>query len=1608
MRSIAKAAVYTAIGLLLFVCGLLLVLYSPWAQRELLQGLLRHFGNSADGTSIALTDWRLRFPLDVELDGLAITRGPDTIVAAGCVRADANPLPLIVGHVDLDCVHLGRARFNLGNPDSAMMMAISADTLYLGRCAVRLSDMDITLSEGLIGGGRLAMTLNPDTVPSPPTPPQRMSIHLEHMVLSNFAYTMHMLPAIDTLRAAIPYGELRRGLVDLYEQKVTLRSFTGRELDARYIAPDSATVAAFAPMQAALDRAARADTSATPPWTVAIDTIGFSSSRALYTTAGTQPLPGLDFAYIAASDLSLGIKDFYNRATTVRIPLTLSARERCGLRLQAAGTMDIDSTAIAFRNFSLSTPEGTEATFGGMLGMGDMTTDPNLPLELNIRSDFAAADVASMFPAAAPMVLAIPHGSPIELEGGVDGTMGHLNINDLALRINRCVSLRARGWVGSFMDPAQIEGDVDLSGNIVNITSIKDKILDASTASELNIPPMTLRGHATMHSGVANGHLAAVTGSGEVRMNARWNSRAQDYALHATADRFPVQAFMPLLELSNVTASVDAEGHGYNPFLAATSIEASATVGSATFRSVDYTDITATVKLNNGHADIHLNSDNPDADFTIDADGNLAGHTYAWNATIDGRNVDLHTLGFSPEPCNLEISAKAEATITPEANRYSGTIVLNDLYYRQLNGTIALSDVKMHLDASDSLTTLALTNRDLAASFSSPCGLDTLAGRFGGAASMISRQLAEFHLFPDSLHHALPPFALVANGGPDNLVNDILAVSGMSLRRISLDATNDTTLHLDLQAMRLQTASMTLDSLYLNTFQRDSMLYLTAGLANEPGNLDQWHRVRLDGNLHRNRMALAVNQQNLEGKTGFDFGLDLSARPDTSFLLHINPLDPTIGYQPWTVNDSNYISVDLPRRRIQANLRMRGGNSALALYTENRGTAPTDSISPVPADGDLVVRLSDIHIQDWIAFNPWAPPMKGDISADMRLNRLENSLVGRGTAGISNFTYGRDRVADLKADFDVSADRSGTLRANAALLVDGVRTITVRGALNDSTFQSPFDLDFSMIRFPLATVNPFLPAGTARLQGMLNGSMTITGSADHPMFDGWLDFDSTAVNVAMLGTAYRVSEDSIPVRGNIIALNNFAIHACNDNPLTISGSVDISDLANVNMDLRLAANGTQLVNSRRLARGADVYGKAFVDLSAHLRGDMKFMNVDASLSILPETNVTYVMATTGSELVNRSAGDMVKFVNFTDSLAVARADALEQTGMMMLIDATLTVEDGSIINVDLDSDGQNKVQVESNGQLTFTMTPMNSGRLTGRINIDKGFARYGMPPILSEQTFNFQRGSYVGFGGDIMNPTLNINATNIVKANVTQTGANSRLVNFDVGLSVTGTLEQMNVAFDLSTTDDIAVANELASMTPDQRANQAMNLMLYHVYTGPGTRANASLGNPLYSFLAGQLNQWAANTIKGVDVSFGIDQYDRTVGGNTSQTMSYSYQVSKSLFNDRFKIVVGGNYTTDANADENFSQNLINDISFEYFLNRTRSMYIRLFRHTGYESILEGEITQTGVGFVYRRKLQRLGDMFLPPAFVRRRQEKENERLEHSANPHPQQTPPGQ
>ena len=1578
---------YIVLALFLLSVGLVGLLYSSWAQDAARKTLTAKM--STPEATLTVGTFALRFPLSVEATDVALTSYGDTVMAARALDAEVSLLPLLAGKAEVSRLSLAGARYRLGAPDSAMCLTVAADSLGLAPVVVGLADMDIDLREGLLRGARLSINLNPDTATAKESSqPTRMTIRTGRIALVDFAYTMRLMPSIDTLTAHIDSAVIGEGTIAMLDQRIRLRDFTGRGLDARYIAPDSAAVVAAGPYPEASP-----DTSATAPWTVEIDSIAFDRSHALYTTAGVRPLPGLDFGYIEVSDLALRLTDFYNQATTVRLPLSLTGTERCGVRLNVAGELDIDSVALRFREVTLGTPAGTDVGFSGILGMGDMAADPSLPIGLSLTGDFAPADLRMMFPAFTPYLAAIPSADDIRLLADVSGTTGSLDIDKLALRLNGCVDLNATGRIDNMMQPDRLGGDIALTGRIMNVDGFKRSLLAPETAAMLRIPPMTLRGRVAMASGTVDGRLRAVTSGGDIGLDARWNSRAESYTATVDTRTFPVQAFMPLLELENVTATAKVDGRGYDVFSPRTRLDADVAVAAATYRGNLLRDITAKASLADGQATVDIESDNPAADLGIKASGNLAGDTYAWTATVDGRYVDLYALKLSAEPASLELTLDGDATIGPGKNDISGRVHLSDLFFRRNKGTIGIGDLTAHLDASDSLTTAGLNNRDLTASFSSPVSLDSLTRAFSAMGAIAAEQMKVYSIEADTLFGVLPRFALDVRGGRSNLVNDILAPDKMSLRSFAISADKDSTVALDGYVRGFDTGSMRLDSIYINAGQHDDHLHLTAGVLNRPGNLDTWHAATVKARLDGNEAALRLSQSDIKGRTGYDLGIAATAdAADSTFTFHIRPVDPIIAYQNWTANDDNFISYTVPTQHIDANLRMSGAGSSLAIFTEHPEGHDSHADD---SQEDLVIRLSDIHISDWISMNPFAPPMKGDVTADMRLNRHDGRIVGQGTAGISNFVYGREKVADFKADFNVAATPSGTINADADVYVDGVKTMTLAGALNDSTATSPLDLDFAMIRFPLATVNPFMPAGTLRMAGMLNGQLKITGTSGRPVLNGSLTFDSTTVRPTIIGTAYAFSPVPIDVANSVVRFDRFTIKGCNDNPLYVDGTVDLTDMANARINLALKADNMMIVDSKRLSKGADIYGRGFISLNANAHGSMSFLQLNADLSLNSNTNLTYVIPDATSAITNRSTDDMVRFVNFADSAAVAQADTLTRSAMAMMLNAQLSIQDGSIINVDLSADGKNRVQLQSNGSLTYEMTPLNSGRLSGRVNIDKGFVRY-TPPFMSEKLFNFTEGSYVAFNGNMMNPVLNVHAVDVVKANVTQSGRNSRLVDFDVSLAVTGTLNQMNVAFDLATNDDITVANELESMSADQRANQAMNLLLYNVYTGPGTKGNASLaGNPLFSFLEGQINSWAANNIKGVDLTFGIDQYDRTVNGSTASTMSYSYQVSKTLFNDRFKIVVGGNYSTDANADENFSQNLINDISFEYYLNDTRTMYVRLFRHTGYESILEGEITQTGVGFVYRRKLRRLGDMFLPASVVRRRTERQNEKESH-------------
>ena len=102
-----------------------------------------------------------------------------------------------------------------------------------------------------------------------------------------------------------------------------------------------------------------------------------------------------------------------------------------------------------------------------------------------------------------------------------------------------------------------------------------------------------------------------------------------------------------------------------------------------------------------------------------------------------------------------------------------------------------------------------------------------------------------------------------------------------------------------------------------------------------------------------------------------------------------------------------------------------------------------------------------------------------------------------------------------------------------------------------------------------------------------------------------------------------------------------------------------------------------------------------------------------------------------------------------------------------------------------------------------------------------------------------------------------------------------------------------------------------------------------------------------------------------------MDSYKNASGEDVTD---YSYQLSKSLFNDRFKVVVGGSYNPDISPTE-VAQNIIGDVTLEYQLDERDNMLIKVFRNMQ-NDILEGNITEYGVGFAVRKQVIKLKELF--------------------------------
>ena len=670
------------------------------------------------------------------------------------------------------------------------------------------------------------------------------------------------------------------------------------------------------------------------------------------------------------------------------------------------------------------------------------------------------------------------------------------------------------------------------------------------------------------------------------------------------------------------------------------------------------------------------------------------------------------------------------------------------------------------------------------------------------------------------------------------------------------------------------------------------------------------------------------------------------------------PERPTIGYKEFNLNKDNYVLLGRNNRvRTKIDLIADDG-TGVKIYSED--SDPT-------ALQDITISLNKLNLGEVSSVLPYyLPQMTGTLNGDYHVIQDAGghfSMVS--DMSVKDMTYEHSPIGNVSTELVYLQKEDDAHAVEARLMKDDVEIGLLTGTYYNKE-NGRIDARFVMDHLPLSLANGFIPDQLFGFQGYGEGELTIKGTNKKPQVDGEVYLEESYLESIPYGVKLRFDNDPVRIQDSKLLLENFTVYAYNNNPLNIQGYVDFSTLDKMMVNLRMQARDFQIIGAEENPKSI-AYGKAFVNMFARMSGPMDNLSMRGRLDVLGSTDMSYVLRdsplTTDNQL-----NELVKFTDFSDTTQIV-VERPALNGFQM--DMTIDVSKGAHVMAYLNTDHSNYIDLTGGGTLRMQYTPADNLQLRGRYTLSNGEMKYSLP-VIPLKTFNIQDGSYIEFTGDPMNPTLNITATERTKATVAGSSGVGRSVDFDCGVKITRTLNDMGLEFTLDAPEDMELHSELQAMGTEQRGKLAVTMLTTGMYLADGNTGAFSMNNALNAFLSSEINNITGNALRTLDLSMGMDKTTDAAG---NMHTDYSFKFAKRFMNNRLKITVGGKVSTGAELQQR-NNSFFDNVSLEYRLDQTANKFVTLFYQNNSYDWLDGYTQKYGGGFTWRRSLQSFWDIF--------------------------------
>ena len=1507
-----------------------LALYMPPVQNWAV-GIASKSASEATGMDISVGYVRLAFPLNLSLEEVKVLKQDsilpqrkDTIAYINRAIASIQVTPLLQEHLRINVLEIAGIKIHTADfiPQARVCGSIGRIAVIGDNpiASVILPESFAIVKRFTMDDAHLDVALN-DSVPEDTTTSENVwRIHLQELKITNSDLLLHT--SGDTLRIGTQLKDLtlNDGVIDLKRGLYQVGRIVAKNNSVQY------------------------DNSAEP----------YSTTKKL------------DFNHLFIDNINAQIDSIsYNTTNTSLSIKKLSFKERSGFVISAANAdVAMDSTLIKL-GCNIKTASSHIAIQLDM-NLNSFNSTPNKQkgtTKARIYASVSKQDIDLLLNAIGMDEYSnlLPN-YPISITGIAEGNYEELHIPTFSINLPTAFTVNANGKANGFMSLANNIYSPAFSASLhTDIRTQNVNPIISRFTPTIKVPAMHAVGDLNIKGADYLFSLNATEGRGQIAAKGEINLGNMFYKASVYSRSLNIGHFYAGAGIGTFTGNAKIEGQGTDVLSTRTWIKSEAQIDRLNYDKYNLNNIKANLTLKGGRAYASLNAHNELIDGKIDIDALV--NTKRLDATFmtELAYADLCKLKLVDKPLKVSVCTHLDV-MSDFKNTHTLQGTCGDITITDSAKTYRPDDITVDCHTDMDTTIAKVYCGDFIFRLNSQNNYKKLLNASDKLNKEIKKQFAERTIDQTMLREALPRLSVSLHSSKENPIYRFIKYYEVDYDEV--DATITTSredgINANLLVKGFASSGYKLDTVALNINSTNTPYAIVySGYVHNVAPNDYIFKVDYNGEVLEHGISLNNSFYDENNELGLKLGFDATMVED-GIKLHLTPDNPVIGYESFKLKDDNYILLG-HNNRVFADVDMisKGGTGITLYSTSNEEN--TDALQ------DITLSITKLDIKRLLSAIPYAPNVSGLLDGDVHfIQDNDESFSISSSLNTHDLIYENCPIGNLGTDIVYMPKENDEHYVDGVMTLDGNEIGTVKGTYNFNT--SNTNADITLEKFPLSMINGFIPERIIGLEGYTEGVLTIRGNTSNPNVNGELYVESASLISIPYGIKMRFDDDPIRIVDSKLLFENFQMYANNNKPLTSYGELDFSDTNHLRLNLLMRAENFLLIDSKETGR-SEAYGKAYVNFLASIKGEIDRLQVRGKLDVLPTTNIFYILRDSPLSNDNR----MKELVQFTDLHSDDSIEIQRPQVEGLNVNFNVNVMNGSHVKCWLNDARSNYLDIIGEGtlQMKYANDEMT---LTGRYTINEGEIKYSLP-VIPLKTFVISNGSYIEFSGDMMNPKLNITAKETKKASVNINGA-ERMVTFNTGIVLSKTLNDMGLEFIIEAPEDNTVSDELNMKSKEERGKLAVTMLTTGMYLSDGNTSSFSMNSALNSFLQSEINSIAGSALKTLDVSFGMD--NSTEEDGTMHT-NYSFKFAKRFWNNRLSISVGGKLSTGPDVSGQ-NKSFFDNVEVQYRMSDISNKYLNLFYNRSVYDFLEGYVGQYGGGFLWKKKVNSLKEIFKPSA----------------------------